>query len=116
MARITDIICTAAMATRIPLSDICGPDRSRRFVEVRAAITMIAREHNHSYPQIAAHFGRDHSSLVHYVNSWDVFCVRSPWLVHLLDNLREQCRDLPVFAAEQSYRQAKQAGLMAVAA
>lgn len=65
-ARITDILTLASQLSGVPVEDITGPNRAKRFVRIRQAIAAVARMQRpeHSYPEIARRMKRDHSSIV----------------------------------------------------
>jgi chromosomal replication initiation ATPase DnaA len=50
----------------IPIVDIVGKLRRRRYVDARRAVTARMRDANFSYPEIGYVLNRDHSSILNY--------------------------------------------------
>lgn len=60
-----DIIRAASLVTGIPVSCIIDNRRFNSEMPVKTAIILVAREHGHSYPRIAASMRRDHTTLIY---------------------------------------------------
>ena len=70
MTPTTRIITETAQHYGIPASAILGTDRSRRFARPRQVAMYLTRSlTGRSYPEIAASFGRDHSTVMHAVEA-----------------------------------------------
>ncbi len=94
MSRMTmqRLIAAASQVTGIRPEVIAGPNRYRNLVHIRAAIVQVAYKHRanqvlpqnrFSFPQIGVAFGRDHSSIVHALNSWEDYCRANPLIAEL---------------------------------
>jgi hypothetical protein len=95
MARLTDIIDAASDLSKVDRAHIVGPCRKPPLFAIRTAISIIAREHKHSFPQIGRALNRDHSSICHGINVQDVTARKCPWLPDLIEALRDECDGMP---------------------
>jgi chromosomal replication initiation ATPase DnaA len=59
------IIRTVARYFSIEVSDILSDCREPNFVQARWIVTYLARQHNHSYPQIGRFLGQHHSTAMY---------------------------------------------------
>lgn len=63
-----EVVCQVAAANELELSDLRGPSRTKRLVEVRGLAAAAAREATDvSWPQLGRILNRDHSTLIHAV-------------------------------------------------
>lgn len=86
-----------------------GPDRSRLACDARAVAMTAARLHGHSLPQIAAHFDRDHTAVLHATRRID----KTPPLKALAASIADQ---LPQDPATNGQDQPSLGGAQAVQA
>lgn len=95
--RVSDIIDAAAELTGVSYGEMIGTCRARHIGNVRAVVSIVARERGHAYPHIGRVMRKDHSSIVHYVKNFDTFVRRSPHILDLLADLRDLVDDRGVF-------------------
>lgn len=88
-ARIADIIAMASRFTGVSTDDIVGRSRNKRLVRVRAAVCLVARQYGHSYPAIGHRFGRDHSTIINYIQQENIWRAQSDDFGDLVDKLTE---------------------------
>lgn len=82
----------------LPVEVIVSASRKQKVVRVRAAIIYVARQysegHNceqrYSYPRIAHMLNRDHTSILHSLEHFDVYCQRTPWLREFTEELQQR--------------------------
>lgn len=89
--RVADIVTIAARLAKIDRELLVTPCRKKPISRVRAAVTIVARDHGHSYPQIARRLGgMDHSSCIHYVRQEPIWRKFEPGFGELVDALRHE--------------------------
>lgn len=100
-ARITDIITLACRMSRISALMITGANRNRSVLLVRYAISAVARENGHSYPQIGKMLGgRDHSTIINGVKQSAIYIEHDPEFASFVDRLRSAAAETaPYFNA-----------------
>lgn len=64
-ARVADIVTLASQVSDVARRDIMSRHRFPEIIRVRQACYLLAREAGHSYPRIARHMDRDHSSVIY---------------------------------------------------
>lgn len=90
-ARVADIIVLAARLTNMKPGDITKRSRAQRVVRIRAAVAIVARKHDHSYPVIAHRVGlSDHTSVMNYIRNEDIWRKQFPEFGQLVDRLTEE--------------------------
>jgi hypothetical protein len=98
-ARVADIIRVAAQMSHISEDKITGPDRHRSIVRVRQACYVVARRSGHSYPQIGRLIGgRDHSSVLHGIDTAAAIAERDDEYSAFIDALDYQSLNVVPFA------------------
>lgn len=87
MATIAEVTASVSEAFGLPVSEIRGYSRERRYVEARHCAFVLARKETKlSLPQIGGYFsGRDHTTVMHGLRTWERKVRRNP---DLEDNLR----------------------------
>ena len=80
MATIAEVTASVSEAFGIPVADIRGYSRERRFVEARHCAFVLARQETSlSLPDIGRYFsGRDHTSVAHGLRAWGDKTTRNP--------------------------------------
>lgn len=105
--RISDIITIACRLSGAGMEEVISPARPLHLCAVRYAVYMTAREWGYSYPDIGNVVGRDHSTVMHalqtrrrldsYIEDFDGFCAEvSRW-----------ADELPPFVAETNWHPPK---------
>lgn len=91
------IIKGTAAAFKMSVADLLGKDRHKRFVVARAVAIRLLREQTwsdgtlrFSYPQIGRMMGgRDHSTVIHAINNFELYCRLHPEAKAAYDTLKE---------------------------
>lgn len=82
-----------AKAMNIDYEGVIGKTRFRPYPDARAVVYMILRETNplrYTYPKIGQSFNRDHSTIIHACENFDVYCKRNPKLFGIYKKLGGQ--------------------------
>lgn len=80
---IVEQVCAVFGITR---DELCGKDRRSHFVDARTVVIVGLRKRGHSYNWIAKRLGgRDHSSVMHLFNNWDIRAKRNPLVGTLIE-------------------------------
>lgn len=90
-----DIIAFVARSAGITMSDIRGTVKSRIFVRARAVVSVVLRERGLSFTKIGGYLCRDHSTIVHAVNTFAERYKDDPIAQKMLDYARYEFIDVP---------------------
>jgi hypothetical protein len=93
--RAREIIARVAEAFMVTPEQIAGKGKFRRLVHARAVVYRLLREMRRptgeplfSFPQIASYVNRDHSTICHSVQSFDIYCKTNPEIREVYERLR----------------------------
>lgn len=95
---IGDIVAKAAVIFGVRTADIVGPSHLRQFVRPRFSAIAVASEAGYSTKTIGAVLARDHSSVVHAINTHAIYAERSDEYRSLTDELRYAAGLVPAMA------------------
>jgi hypothetical protein len=85
------LVQAVADAFVISYGELIGQDRGRRYVEARAVVVAVLRERGWSYPRIGKLLGgRDHSTVIHAHQSFDIHAKRKPLVAALFNRFRPE--------------------------
>lgn len=103
--RIADMITIASRLTNIPESEIKGPKRYQAYCAIRAAIYLVAREWEYSWPFIGRQVGgRDHSTAIYGVQGTGKFSKAMQDFDGFLETLGRYADELPPFVSETTWQ------------
>ena len=83
-----ELLAFVARSGGITHVDLVGKDKSRKVVRARAVAAIVMRERGISYLRMAKYFNRDHSTLVHAVNTFGTRYANDPKAHEMLDYAR----------------------------
>lgn len=73
----------------LPREEVLGRCRARQFIGPRVVIARILRERGHSYAMVGRLMGgRDHTSIIHYCENFDVHARLNPMVNIVYRELR----------------------------
>lgn len=85
-----DIVIATARVTEVPARLILSDRRRAEDVIARQIVYTLAAElTTYSYPQIGKSLGRDHTSVIQGIRSFERKTVKRPFLVALLETVRQ---------------------------
>ena len=85
-----DIVIATARVTEVPARLILSDRRRAEDVIARQIVYTLAAElTTYSYPQIGKSLGRDHTSIIQGIRSFERKTVKRPFLVALLETVRQ---------------------------
>ena len=100
-----ELLAFVARSGGITHADLVGRDKSRKVVRARAVAAIVMRERGISYLRMAKYFNRDHSTLVHAVNTFGTRYANDPKAHEMLDYARyEFLKDEEPAAPRKQYR------------
>lgn len=103
-ARVSDILTIAAEMACIDRAMILGNSKYRRFVRVRQACYLVAREQGYSYPFIGRLVNRDHTTVIHGADKALIIAERDQVFAAFLDQLRAAASDARPFVSNLGRR------------
>jgi len=104
MARVADIITIASRMSGISEHAIKGDRRWRHYSAIRCAIYQVARDNQHSYPQMARALNRrDHSSALSVLRHRKLYETLFPQLPAFCEALSLYAAQLPAFVADTDW-------------
>ncbi len=84
------LIQAVADALEVSYGEIIGHGRHRAFVEARAVVVQVLRNRGWSYPRIGKLMGgRDHSTVIHAYETFDIHAERNPLVAATYNRLRQ---------------------------
>lgn len=85
-----ELLAFVARSGGVTHADLVGRDKHRNLVRARAVAAIVMRERGVSYLRMAKYFKRDHSTLVHAVNTFGARYANDPKAHEMLDYARHE--------------------------
>jgi len=105
--RIADMITIASRLTATPVAEILGRRRFLHLCAIRHPIYVTAREWGYSYPMIGQVLDRDHSTVIHSINTPERYRHYMEDFDGYCEAVAELADSLPPFVAESDWKPEK---------
>lgn len=104
-ARLADIVTLASRLSNVDRQTIVGQDRDKHLVQIRGAISLVAREQTpvYSYPHIGRSLGgRDHSTIINCIKNAQYLVDHDYDYRAFVQNLREAAAEYEPFVEDEN--------------
>lgn len=90
-----DVVAFVARSARISLDDIRGTSKAAIYVRARAVAAKVLRERGLSYKQIGRTLRKDHTTILHAIQTFDARHAKDPVFREMLDYAMYEFTDEP---------------------
>lgn len=102
--RIADILTIASRLTEVPVADLVGRRRWLHLCAIRYPVYATARDWGYSLTAIGRMVNRDHSSIIHSLNTRERFDSYIVGFDEFCEQVARHADELPPFVAESDWK------------